>query len=103
MPAVPEPQPLTDTEIGELDDLLAAVPEPLEPLDVVMLDGYLCGVLAQPEAIPVEHWLPPALDWNLGDPEQPDPGPGLTPDTPGWHAAKHERLHVVVLEREIHG
>jgi len=107
MPAAPALQPLTDSEIGELDDLLTSVPEPLEPLDVVMLDGYLCGVLAQPEAIPVEQWLPPALDWNLGDPEQPDPGPGLTPDTPGWHAAKHERLlalatrHHAVLERQL--
>ena len=33
MPAAPAP--LTDAEITELDDLLAAVPEPLEPLDAV--------------------------------------------------------------------
>ena len=39
---------LSDAEFAELDDLLAATPEPLEPLDVVMLDGYLCGLLVQP-------------------------------------------------------
>jgi uncharacterized protein len=33
------------------------VPPPLEPLDVVMLDGYLCGVLLQPERVPLERWL----------------------------------------------
>ena len=42
---------LTDAEIAELDDLLAAVPEPWEAVDAVMLDGYLCGVLLQPQAI----------------------------------------------------
>ena len=101
------PAPLTDPEITELDDLLAAVPEPREPLDAVMLDGYLCGVLAQPLVIDIEQWLPPVLDWNFGDTERPDAPPALTPDTPGWHAAKHERLlalltrHHAVLERQL--
>ena len=39
---------LSDAEFAELDALLAAIPEPLEPLDVVMLDGFLCGVIVQP-------------------------------------------------------
>ena len=34
---------LTDADFAELDDLLAATPEPLEPLDAVMLDGYQIG------------------------------------------------------------
>lgn len=37
--------------------LLDTVPAPLEPLDVSMLDGYLCGVLLQPQAIPAFRWL----------------------------------------------
>ena len=41
-------QDLSDAEFAELDELLAAIPEPLEPLDVVMLDGFLCGVIVQP-------------------------------------------------------
>lgn len=107
MPAPVAALPLSDAEIAELDDLLAAIPEPLQALDVVMLDGYLAGVLAQPELIARSDWLPPALDWNWGDPEQPGGGQALAPDTPGWHAAKHERLlglierHHAVLERQL--
>ena len=92
------PHDLNDAEIGELDDLLAQVPAPLEALDVVMLDGYLCGVLAQPQAIDLADWLPPACDWNLGD-EEHGGGQVLGPDTAGWHAAKHERLVVLVQRR----
>jgi uncharacterized protein len=55
-------QDLTDQELAELDDLLAATPEPLQPLDIVMLDGYLCGVLVQPELIDESRWLPPIFD-----------------------------------------
>ncbi len=105
MPAAPAP--LSDAEITELDDLLAAVPEPLEPLDAVMLDGYLCGVIAQPTLVEPADWLPPIFDWRLGDSDAPDAGVVLTPDTPGWHAAKHERAialigrHHAVLERQL--
>jgi uncharacterized protein len=37
--------------------LLDRVPAPLEPLDVSMLDGFLCGVLVQPRQVPVDRWL----------------------------------------------
>jgi uncharacterized protein len=90
------PQDLNDAEIGELDDLLAQIPAPLEALDVVMLDGYLCGVLSQPVRLDIAEWLPPACDWNLGE---DGGGRVLTPDTPGWHAAKHERLTSLVQRR----
>jgi uncharacterized protein len=53
---------LTDSELDELDDLLAQTPEPLDPLDLVMLDGYLCGVLAQPRVVPRDEWLSPVFD-----------------------------------------
>lgn len=89
---------LNDAEIGELDDLLAQIPAPLEALDVVMLDGYLCGVLAQPVALDPADWLPPACDWNLGD-EEHGGGAVLTPATAGWHEAKHERLVALVQRR----
>jgi len=52
----------TEVELERLQELLDALPEPLEPLDVGMLDGYLCGVLLQPEAVPLGAWLPPLLD-----------------------------------------
>ncbi len=55
---------LSDAEFDELEGLLAATPDPLEPLDAVMLDGYLCGVLVQPMLIDVEQWLPPVFDFE---------------------------------------
>ena len=53
---------LSDAEFAELDELLAATPEPLEPLDVVMLDGFLCGVLVQPVLLDATKWLPAVFD-----------------------------------------
>ena len=49
--------PWTDAELEELQRLLDGVPAPLEPLDVSMLDGYLCGVLVQPVRPPAALWL----------------------------------------------
>lgn len=49
--------PLADTDIARLQDLLDQVPAPLEPLDTMALDGYLCGVILQPQPVPVERWL----------------------------------------------
>ncbi len=53
---------LTDRDIEELDSLLEATPKPLEPLDVVTLDGYLCAVLVQPRLIGAAEWLPDIFD-----------------------------------------
>ena len=55
-------KPLDDAEIRALQALLDTVPAPLEPLDVSMLDGYLCGVLVQPEPIAVARWMPHVTD-----------------------------------------
>jgi uncharacterized protein len=67
-PSAPTPravaQDLTDAEFAELDELLAATPESLEPLDAVMLDGYLCGVLVQPVALEPDAWLPHVFDFD---------------------------------------
>lgn len=56
------PAPLTDADIDRLQDLLAALPAPLEPMDVMALDGYLCGVLLQPQPVPAARWQPNVLD-----------------------------------------
>jgi uncharacterized protein len=55
-------QDLTPKEFDELDELLAATPGELEAMDVAMLDGYLCGVLVQPDLLKTEDWLPPVFD-----------------------------------------
>lgn len=54
--------PLTDTDIERLQSLLDSVPAPLEPLDVMALDGYLCGVLLQPTVVGPTKWLPGVCD-----------------------------------------
>lgn len=56
---------------GQLQQLLDAVPAPLEPLDVSALDGYLCGVLLQPQQVPLEAWWPGVIDLE-GRPAPPD-------------------------------
>lgn len=48
---------MDDADIAALQALLDAVPAPLEPLDVMALDGYLCGVLLQPRPVPEADWL----------------------------------------------
>lgn len=62
--AAPRPQiaPLGEDDIQALQDLLDKVPAPLQPLDVSMLDGFLCGVLVQPQRIPESRWLPCVTD-----------------------------------------
>ena len=53
----PSSKPLSDSEIQRLETLLDALPEPLQPLDVSAVDGYLCGVLLQPRRVLAEQWL----------------------------------------------
>ncbi len=55
-------QPLSEAELDDLQALLDQVPAPLEPLDVTMLDGFLCGVLVQPQRVPDSRWLPFVTD-----------------------------------------
>ena len=59
-------QDLTDAEFDELDALLLATPEPHAPLDVLMLEGYLVGVLVQPRVITTDEWLPAVFDLDAG-------------------------------------
>ncbi len=66
-PPTPAPaRDLTDAEFAELDDLLGGTPEPLEPLDAVMLDGYLCGVIVQPLLLEPATWLPTSSTSTAG-------------------------------------
>jgi uncharacterized protein len=48
---------LTERDIDTLQGLLDRVPAPLEPLDVSVLDGFLCAVSLHPVALPSSQWL----------------------------------------------
>lgn len=53
------------SDVGEwqkLQDLLDQVPAPLAPLDVSAVDGFLCGLLLQPNEIDSQKWLPCITD-----------------------------------------
>ncbi|WP_245213300.1 YecA family protein [Rhizobacter sp. AJA081-3] len=58
----PPQQALTEEDLLQLQQLLDTVPAPLEPLDVSMLDGFLCGVLLQPQRVAETSWLPHVTD-----------------------------------------
>jgi uncharacterized protein len=58
----PAPSPTTEADIKQLQSLLDRIPSPLEPLDVSMMDGYLCSVLIQPRKIDLKEYLPFILD-----------------------------------------
>ncbi len=75
---------LDERELDELQALLDRVPAPLEPLDASLLDGFLCGVLVQPQPVPVARWLPHVTDADG------------RPLPPGFDAA---RLHALVHRR----
>jgi uncharacterized protein len=66
------PAPLSDTDIQRLEELLDALPAPLQPMDVCAVDGLLCGALLQPQRVPVERWLALACDVD-GRPVPPGP------------------------------
>lgn len=70
MTAPPPARALDERELQALQDLLDSVPPDHEALDVVMLDGYLCGVLLQPKPVPEASWLAHITDVD-GKPAPP--------------------------------
>ena len=81
---MPDHTSFSDADLARLDNLLSALPAPLQPLDVSALDGYLCGVLLQPRRVATEHWLPLVTDLEA----RPAPkGPAL------------QELHTLVQRR----
>jgi uncharacterized protein len=88
---------LTDSELDELDELLAQAPEPLQPMNVLMLDGFLCGVLVQPRLIPPSEWMPEVFGIEAETP--------LENVDPAWRARcaalierRHSALNVALAE-----
>jgi uncharacterized protein len=87
MPSAPLSKPLSDAEISSLQEWLLALPEEREALDVMMLDGYLTGVLLQPELVLPSAWLPLVFDAQ-----------GRELDFPGDHADA-ERVVGLIMRR----
>ena len=56
MTAPTDARPLSEAELEALQALLDGLPPTLDPLDVVSIDGYLCGVLLQPTRVPPIDW-----------------------------------------------
>ncbi|MDP1898859.1 MAG: YecA family protein [Rubrivivax sp.] len=61
-PPIPTSPTLTDADLQRLESLLDALPPPWQPLDVCALDGFLCGVLLQPQRPSLTQWLPLVTD-----------------------------------------
>jgi len=73
-----------DAEIAEIDELLARLPEPLEPPDACALDGFLAGVALQRPPLAEAQWLPFVSDTQ---------GRSVPPGVP------LERLHALARRR----
>lgn len=80
----PTLEPLSDAELDELQQCLDDVPAPFEALDASMVDGFLCGVLLQPQPVPASRWLSFVTDVD---------GRALP------RGADVRRLHALVLRR----
>lgn len=94
------PETLSEADLERLQALLDALPAPLEPLDVSMLDGYLCGVLLQPEPVPLSAWLPPLLDMNWEPPAQGNAPARVDDELVGLLRRRHKELNVAIAGRQ---
>ena len=56
------PEVLDDGDIARLQELLDELPAPLQPLDVSALDGFLCGLLLQPDRVDDDRLMRWVLD-----------------------------------------
>lgn len=86
-------RPLSDEEVNDVDELLAALPTDAA-MNVEALDGYLAGLLLTPGRqladLPGEAWLPPI--WG-GDGE-PDPAP--------FASGKQRKKVTLLVLRHLH-
>ncbi|MBH9552166.1 YecA/YgfB family protein [Inhella gelatinilytica] len=90
---------LTPQELDELDRLLSEAPGGLEAMDVAMLDGYLCGVLVQPELIDSADWLPLVFDAE-GRPLPADADPAWVARTTALIERRHAALRRSLAEEQ---
>ncbi len=88
--------PLSDAELADLQARLDALPEPMEPMDVSAIDGYLCGVLLQPQRPSPDAWWPHVADY------EGKPAPAGTDLTPIRNLVlrRHAQLDAAIQTRQ---
>lgn len=97
-PSKPAPaRDLSDADFAELDDLLLETPEPLESVDAVMLDGFLCGVIVQPVLLQPATWLPHVFDFD-GRPLPDDVDAAWLQRTTALIMRRHAALNRAIVE-----
>lgn len=79
-----------------LQELLDALPAPLQPMDVSALDGYLCGVLLQPRALPASRWWSFVVDLE----GRPAPATGTLAELQALVERRHAELNAAIGERQ---
>jgi uncharacterized protein len=88
--------PLKDEDIDRLEALLDEMPEPLQPLDVSALDGFLCGVLLQPQRPSPAAWLPLVTDMEGA----PAPDSPALQELQALVRRRHQELDRAIAERQ---
>jgi uncharacterized protein len=53
---------LNNADLDALNALMSRTPRPLEPMDAVMIDGWLAGIVVQPRIVPIADWLHGVFD-----------------------------------------
>lgn len=104
-------RPLSEAELDELSDLLEALPEDRDSFDLPMLEGYLVGLLLQPEVVMPSKWLPPIFAAGEGEPMVPGDEAQVTHvlqlvmrhhNTLAAHIAAREPFDPIVWSVETH-
>ena len=57
-------EPLSDTELDELEGFLASDLVPQDCMDLEMLDGFLTAIVSGPDSVQPSEWLPQV--WSDG-------------------------------------
>lgn len=87
---------LSDAERDRLEQLLDGLPPPLEPLDLPALDGYLVGVLLQPQPVARERWLRHVPDLDA----RPAPGGAALDELQSLVLRRHAELEAAITGRQ---
>ena len=80
-------KPLSDNEFVELGELLASVPEPFEPMEPDVMDGFLTALLCLPDEPSPSIWMPYIFDAEARE------GAGLS------DAEEQDRLEELIYRR----